>query len=121
MPLPRERSAQLIDYRSRGRLGAVWRDATARLLRIPGVGTWTAAEVTVGALGDPDAVSVGDFHLASVVGYALTGRKLDDAGMLAELACYAPQRHRAVRYVELSGVAPERHGPRFAGRDYRAM
>jgi len=26
-----------------------------------------------------------------------------------------------VRLVELSDVRPERHGPRYAGRDYRAM
>ena len=29
----------------------------------PGIGPWTAAEVTLRALGDPDAVSVGDAHL----------------------------------------------------------
>lgn len=34
LPLPRAHSAQLVDHRSRARLGAVWREANARLLRI---------------------------------------------------------------------------------------
>lgn len=34
VPLPRERTAQLIDYRSRARLGVIWREANARLLRL---------------------------------------------------------------------------------------
>ncbi|MEY9860427.1 FkbH-like protein [Catenulispora sp. GAS73] len=34
MPLPRSLAAQLIDHRSRARLGAVWREANARLLRL---------------------------------------------------------------------------------------
>ncbi|MGB7797434.1 MAG: DNA-3-methyladenine glycosylase 2 family protein, partial [Pseudonocardiaceae bacterium] len=73
------------------------------------------------AWADADAVSVGDFHIPSVVGYALVGRPLDDAGMLEVLAPYAPQRHRAVRYVEASGFRRPRFGPRFSARDYRAM
>ncbi|MFE4971395.1 HAD-IIIC family phosphatase [Kitasatospora sp. NPDC056651] len=34
MPLPRVLASQLIDHRSRARLGAVWREANARLLRL---------------------------------------------------------------------------------------
>ncbi|WP_035303884.1 HAD-IIIC family phosphatase [Actinokineospora inagensis] len=34
VPLPRDRGAQLLDYRSRGRLGVVWREANARLLTL---------------------------------------------------------------------------------------
>ncbi|MDT7579600.1 MAG: hypothetical protein QOK35_864, partial [Pseudonocardiales bacterium] len=49
------------------------------------------------------------------------GRPIDDAEMLAVLAPYAPQRGRAVRYVELSGFRKPRFGPRFSPRDYRAM
>ncbi|HEX3778283.1 MAG TPA: DNA-3-methyladenine glycosylase 2 family protein [Pseudonocardiaceae bacterium] len=93
-----------------------------KLLRlIPGIGAWTAAEVAQRAWGDPDAVSVGDFHIPALVGYALTGRRLDDAGMLAELAPYAPQRHRAVRYIEASGFRKPRFGPRLGPRDYRVI
>jgi 3-methyladenine DNA glycosylase/8-oxoguanine DNA glycosylase len=91
------------------------------LRQVPGIGVWTAAEVAQRAWGDPDAVSVGDFHIPSVVGWALVGRPLDDAGMLEVLAPYAPQRQRAVRYVEASGFRRPWFGPRFAAKDYRAM
>jgi 3-methyladenine DNA glycosylase/8-oxoguanine DNA glycosylase len=91
------------------------------LRRIPGIGVWTAAEVAQRAWGDPDAVSFGDFHIPAVVGWALVGRPLDDHGMLEVLAPYAPQRHRAVRYVEMSGFRRPRFGPRFSPRDYREM
>ncbi len=46
-------------------------EAYARLTGVPGIGPWTAAEVGVRALGDVDAVSVGDFHLPNLVAYAL--------------------------------------------------
>ena len=91
-----------------------------RLLRlIPGVGVWTAAEVRQRAHGDPDAVSVGDYHLPGIVGWALVGRKVDDAEMLELLAPYAGQRYRAIRFIELSGIGPPRRGSRLAPRDYR--
>lgn len=91
------------------------------LRRVPGIGVWTAAEVAQRAWGDPDAVSVGDFHIPSVVGWALLGRPVDDAGMLELLAPYAPQRQRAVRYIEASGFRRPRFGPRFAAKDYRSI
>ncbi len=91
------------------------------LRKVPGIGIWTAAEVAQRAWADADAVSVGDFHIPSVVGYALLGRPLDDEGMLEVLAPYVPQRHRAVRYVEASGSRRPRFGPRFSPRDYRAI
>lgn len=93
----------------------------ALLRRVPGIGVWTAAEIAQRAWGDPDAVSFGDFHIPSVVGWALVGRPLDDAGMLAVLAPYVPQRHRAVRYIELSGFRRPRFGPRYSPRDHRAI
>jgi 3-methyladenine DNA glycosylase/8-oxoguanine DNA glycosylase len=92
-----------------------------RLRLVPGIGRWTAAEVAQRAWGDPDAVSFGDFHIPTVVGYALTGRALDDAGMAEVLAPYAPQRQRAVRYIEASGARRPRFGPRFSPRDYRSL
>jgi 3-methyladenine DNA glycosylase/8-oxoguanine DNA glycosylase len=91
------------------------------LRRVPGIGVWTAAEVAQRAWGDADAVSFGDFHIPAVVGWALLGRPLDDAGLGEVLAPYAPQRQRAVRYVESSGFKRPRFGPRFSPRDYRAM
>ena len=56
-----------------------------------------------------------------MVGWALLGRPLDDAGMLDVLAPYRPQRQRAVRYVEVSGFRRPRFGPRFSPKDYRAV
>ncbi|MGH8966071.1 MAG: DNA-3-methyladenine glycosylase family protein [Actinomycetes bacterium] len=91
------------------------------LCKVPGIGIWTAAEVAQRAWADADAVSIGDFHIPSVVGYALLGRPLDDEGMLEVLAPYMPHRHRAVRYVEASGFRRPRFGPRFSPRDYRAI
>ncbi len=80
-------------------------DAYRRLRAVPGVGLWTAAEVSQRALGDADALSVGDFHLASVVGWTLLGRPLDDAGMVEYLADLRPHRYRAIRLLEISGQA----------------
>jgi 3-methyladenine DNA glycosylase/8-oxoguanine DNA glycosylase len=89
-----------------------------RLLRtIPGVGAWTAAETVRVALGDPDALSVGDFHLPSVVSWALAGEpRADDARMLELLEPYRGQRARVVRLLELSGIAPPAFGPRMPPR-----
>lgn len=93
-----------------------------KLLRlIPGIGVWTAAEVAQRSWGDADAVSFGDFHIPSLVGWALLGKALDDDGMAEVLAPYAPQRHRAVRYIEASGFRKPRFAPRYSPRDYRAM
>jgi 3-methyladenine DNA glycosylase/8-oxoguanine DNA glycosylase len=95
--------------------------ARARLPLVAGVGPWTAAEVAQRALGDADAVTVGDLHLPRLVGWALAGRPFDDAAMLAALATYAPHRHRAVRFVELAGLGKPRFAPRYSIRDFRWM
>ncbi|RZS33908.1 hypothetical protein EV193_11058 [Herbihabitans rhizosphaerae] len=97
------------------------KEGRSLLRKVPGIGVWTAAEVAQRVWGDPDAVSVGDFHIPSVVGHVLLGRKLDDAGMLEVLAPYSPQRQRVVRYIEAGGISRPRFGPRYAGRDYRAL
>lgn len=95
-------------------------DALARLQAVPGVGPWTAAETTQRALGDADAVAVGDYHLPGQIGWALSGRKVDDAGMLALLAPYRPHRQRVVRHLLLSGAARvPRRGPRLTVEDHR--
>jgi endonuclease III len=97
-------------------------EADRRLRSLPGIGPWTAAEVRQRACGDPDAVSVGDYHLPAVVGWALAGeRAADDARMLELLAPYRGQRYRATRLIELGGAGPPRRGPRMAARDYRAF
>ena len=95
-------------------------EAGRKLRSIPGIGLWTSAETMQRAAGDPDAVSVGDYHLPKAVGWALAGRQAtDDAEMLELLAPYAGHRHRVTRLVELSGLMPPRRGPRMPVRDYR--
>ena len=97
-------------------------EADHRLRSLPGIGPWTAAETRQRACGDPDAISVGDYHLPAMVGWTLTGTPAaDDAAMLAMLAPYAGQRYRASRLIELGGAQPPRRGPRTAARDYRAL
>src|SRR5712692_8176614 len=49
--------------------------ATRRLRALPGIGPWTAAEVVGVALGDPDAVAVGDYHHPHMVAFALAGEE----------------------------------------------
>jgi 3-methyladenine DNA glycosylase/8-oxoguanine DNA glycosylase len=94
----------------------------ARLRAIPGVGPWTAAEVMVRALGDPDAVSVGDFHLPHMVAFALAGEiRGTDARMLELLEPWRGQRARVVRLLELSGIRPPAFGPRYAPRSIAAI
>jgi 3-methyladenine DNA glycosylase/8-oxoguanine DNA glycosylase len=93
-------------------------EAESRLRAIPGIGPWTAAEVTVRALGDPDAVSVGDFHLPGLVVYALSGESDgDDARMLELLEPYHGQRALVVRCLELGGSLRGRRAPRMSPRD----
>ncbi|UVJ38658.1 DNA-3-methyladenine glycosylase [Arthrobacter sp. CJ23] len=93
--------------------------AGAKLQTIPGIGIWTAAEVVQRTHGCPDSVSVGDYHLASYVGYALTGRKTDDAGMLALLEPWRGHRQRVVRMLGLSGFRKPAFGPRMTIQDHR--
>ena len=88
-----------------------------RLQAVPGIGPWTAAETMRLALGDPDAISVGDFHLPRLVGWALAGeRDADDARMLELLEPYRGQRARVVLLIEHGGIRVERHGPRLSAR-----
>lgn len=80
-------------------------DAHARLLAVPGIGPWTVAEVAVRALGDIDAVSVGDFHLPNLVAFALAGEpRATDERMLELLEPYRGWRALVVRWLELSGI-----------------
>ena len=96
-------------------------DATRRLRSIPGIGIWTAAEVGQRALGDADALSVGDYHLAGVIGWTLLGRPIDDDEMVLYLEPLRPHRHRVVRLLEVSGQAfKPRFGPRITIQDHRA-
>lgn len=102
--------------------GMPFAEAHRRLRTIPGVGVWTAAEVARVALGDPDAVSVGDYHLKNQVAWVLAGEpRATDERMLELLEPYRGQRARAVRLIEASGITAPRFGPRRPIRRLRQI
>lgn len=103
---------------------ASWPAVQARqaLTSLPGVGAWTAAETAQRALGDADAVSVGDYHVPKMIGWTLLGRPVDDVGMLELLEPMRPHRHRVVRLLEVSGLAYEpRRGARLPVQHIRSI
>jgi 3-methyladenine DNA glycosylase/8-oxoguanine DNA glycosylase len=114
-------NAAAVAARLEDALGLPAAEADRRLRSLPGIGVWTSAEIRQRAMGDPDAVSVGDYHLPNAVGWTLARQKTDDAGMLELLAPYAGHRYRVTRLIELGGSAPPRHGPRMSVRDYRSI
>jgi 3-methyladenine DNA glycosylase/8-oxoguanine DNA glycosylase len=90
-----------------------------RLLRaITGIGPWTTAKVLRVAWGDPDAFSLGDYHLPNLVAWALAGEaRADEARMLQLLEPYRGQRGRVQRLLEASpSLRIPRFGPRMAPR-----
>ncbi len=92
-------------------------DARDRLAALPGVGAWTVNEVAMVALGDADAVSVGDYWLKHIVTYALTGEaRGSDERMLELLEPWRGQRGRVCRLLMAAGPRPPRFGPRLALR-----
>lgn len=92
----------------------------ARLLRtVPGVGIWTAAETTQRSHGDPDSVSVGDYHLPALVGWAMIGKPVDDDGMLEILSPWTGHRQRVMRLISASGFSKPKFGPRMTIPDHR--
>jgi len=100
-------------------LGRGGPEVERRMRSVPGVGVWTAAETMQRSHGDPDTVSVGDYHLPSIVGHALIGRAVDDDGMLELLAPWAGHRQRVMRLIGASGFRKPRHGPRMTIQDHR--
>ncbi|MFI6940167.1 DNA-3-methyladenine glycosylase family protein [Streptomyces sp. NPDC050418] len=94
------------------------RAARKRLELVPGIGPWTSAETVQRSHGAPDEVTVGDLHLPGIIGYALAGeRDADDARMLELLEPYRGQRHRAARYILLTGRTPPRRTPKMPKTD----
>jgi 3-methyladenine DNA glycosylase/8-oxoguanine DNA glycosylase len=97
--------------------------AKQRLGAFRGIGPWSVAELARVALGDADAISVGDYHLPKVVAYNLgapaEADSADDARMLELLAPYAGHRGRVQRLIEAGGKSPPRRGPRLAPIDLR--
>jgi len=95
------------------------RVARRRLRAVPGVGVWTSAEVALLALGDADAVSVGDYHLPNVAAWHLAGESRgDDQRMLELLEPFRPHRGRVLRLLQIGAGAAPRFGPRVAPRGF---
>ncbi|WP_315432178.1 3-methyladenine DNA glycosylase [uncultured Rothia sp.] len=86
---------------------------------VRGVGPWSISEALQRVCGHPDAISVGDYHLAHAVGELFTGKRTDDAGMLTLLAPYSPHRQRLVRLMHASGFSKQRYGARMTIEDHR--
>lgn len=86
------------------------------LRSIPGIGGWTSAEVRTRTLGDADAVSFGDYHVAKNIGWALLEREVDDEELKFVLAPYRPHRFRVQGLVSLTNLGRPRRGPRMAPR-----
>lgn len=88
IPLPRECTAQLVGYRSRARLGAIWRDANASLLRL--------AEANLGLV-------VLDLEPLVAEGIAVTDPRMDAYAKVhlspALLARYAREIGHLVRHL----------------------
>ena len=92
--------------------------ANRRLEAFPGVGPWTAAKVALVALGDADAVPVGDYHLPNAVGYALEGTpRSTDERMLELLEPYRGHRARVIRLIGVAGITAPRFGPKMPLRN----
>lgn len=90
-------------------------DAHRRLRAFPGIGEWSANEIALVALGDADAVSVGDFHLKNLVANALAGEpRATDDRMVELLEPWRGHRARLVRLVERFGPGAPRYGPKVA-------
>lgn len=94
-------------------------EVSAGLRSLPGIGVWTTAEV-LQRLGDPDAVSVGDYNLSKDVGWAFVGEPVDDARMLEILEPWRGHRGRVVSLLYADGALRRpRRGPRLTRMDHR--
>ena len=86
-------------------------EAEHRLRSIAGVGAWTAAVVRQIALGDADAVPVGDERSKHLVAWAFTGEpRGSDAQMLELLEPYRGHRGRVLRLLRAERPSPHRAG-----------
>lgn len=116
--IERRRAATLIELARRP--AALWEwaelghtEAARRLQLLRGVGIWTVGSALGPALGDPDALCVGDYHAKNVVAWALHGRpRGTDEEMIESLAPYVGQRGRVLRLLLAAGHRPPSFGPR---------
>ena len=95
--------------------------AEGALRTFPGIAAWSIAETLASSHGDPDQVSVGDFHLKHIVVHHLTGKdRGTDEEMLALLEPFRPNRGRVARLLHTLGHEPK-FGPRMTPRDISRM
>ena len=87
--------------------------ADRALQSFPGVGAWTSAEVRQRAHGDPDAWSIGDYHVGRDITYALTGEALDDDACTEILEPYRGHRFRVQALLSMTGLRTPRRAPRM--------
>ncbi len=84
-----------------------------KLQLLKGIGPWTIGSAIGPALGDPDAVPVGDYHIPNMVAWALAGHpRGNDEQMLQLLEPYVGQRGRVIRLLAIAGNAAPKFGPR---------
>ena len=113
------RNAAAVAHRLNELTGLGADEARRRLLSIPGIGPWSAAEIAAVALGDRDAVSPGDYNLPNVVSWALAGEpRGSDARMLELLEPYRGHRARVIRLLAAAGITAPRFGPRMPLRRF---
>lgn len=92
-------------------------EARLRLARVRGIGPWSHAEVARVALGDADAVSLGDYHVPHIVAWALAKEpRGSDERMLELLEPFRPHRGRVQALLETSGIRAPAFGPRMEPR-----
>jgi 3-methyladenine DNA glycosylase/8-oxoguanine DNA glycosylase len=97
-------------------------EARGLLRTLPGIGPWSAAEVSVVAYGDRDAVSTGDYHLPHQIAWALAGEvRGTETRMLELLEPYRGHRARVIRLLTLGGIQAPRFGPRMRLRRIAAI
>jgi 3-methyladenine DNA glycosylase/8-oxoguanine DNA glycosylase len=89
-------------------------EATHRIGLLRGIGPWTVAEVARTALGDADAVSVGDYHMPNVVAWALAREpRGSDERMLELLEPFRPHRGRVYTLLKTGGIRVPAYGPKM--------
>jgi hypothetical protein len=110
--------AATVAHRLEGAVALAGQAGRNLLCQVPGIGIWTAAEVAQRAWADADAVSVGDYHIPSVVrlrarGQA-TGRCRHARGPRALRATTAPGRAlRRSLWIPASPLRPPPALPRL--------
>lgn len=88
-------------------------EALEAVAALPGIGPWTVGYLRGTALGDPDAVMTGDYHLPHSAAWILAGRERGtDEEMLELLEPYRGHRFRVIRAFWASGIRPPRRGPK---------